>query len=106
MKDKELTRREQRRKERQKIYNTKEWKALRLSVLRDTPLCYDCLKAGRITPAEEVHHIKSFMRYDANDPRRIELAYDKNNLVALCRMCHIYRHHPELRDINKYTDYN
>lgn len=102
----ELTRREQRRKERQAIYNTKEWKLLRQAVLRDHPLCADCLKEGHITPANEVHHIKSFMRFAASDPRRMQYAFDKSNCVALCKQCHIYRHHPELKDLYKYGVYD
>lgn len=102
----ELTRREQRRKERQKIYNTKEWKLLREAVLRDSPLCVDCFVEGRFTPANEVHHIKSFMKFAESDPRRLQYAFDKSNCVALCKQCHIYRHHPELKDLNKYGVYD
>lgn len=101
-----MTNREQRRKERQKVYNTREWKELRLAVLRDTPLCVDCLKEGRTTLAAEVHHIVSFMKFAESDPRRMEYAYKKANCVSLCRQCHIYRHHPELKDLNKYGVYD
>ena len=101
-----MANREQRRKERQKVYNTKEWKELRLAVLRDTPLCVDCLKEGKTTLAAEVHHIKSFMKFAANDPRRMEYAYKKANLVALCQKCHIYRHCPELKAMDKYGVYD
>jgi 5-methylcytosine-specific restriction protein A len=100
-----MTKREKRRKERHKIYNSKEWKAIRDVVIREQPLCVDCLKENRITPAEEVHHIISFMKFAESDPRRIEYAYKKDNLVPLCRQCHIYRHHPELKALNKYTEY-
>lgn len=102
----DISRREQRRKERQAIYNTKEWKALRQVVLMEHPVCEDCLKEGKTTLASEVHHIKSFMRFAKDDPRRIQYAFDKNNCVALCRTCHIYRHHPELKDLNKYGQYD
>ena len=101
-----MTNREKRRKERQKVYNSKEWKELRLAVLREQPLCVDCLNEGRITPAAEVHHIQSFMKYDASDPRRMEYAFQKANLVALCQKCHIYRHCPELKAMDKYGVYD
>lgn len=101
----DISRREQRRKERHKIYNSKEWKLIRDTVIREHPLCSDCLKQQKITPAEEVHHIVSFMKYPESDPRRKEYAYNKSNLVALCRTCHILRHHPELRLIDKYGSY-
>lgn len=102
----EITRRERRRKERQAVYNTKEWRALRQVVLMEHPLCEDCLKEGKTTLSAEVHHKKSFMKFEANDPRRMQYAYDKDNCVALCKQCHIYRHHPELKDINKYGVYD
>lgn len=102
----EENRRKQRRKERQAIYNTKQWHNIRDLVIREHPLCFDCLKENRITPAEEVHHIISFMKFDKSDPRRIEYAYKKENLVPLCKKCHIYRHHPELKALDKYTDYS
>lgn len=100
------SRRIQRRKERHKIYNSKEWKLLREAVIREQPLCVDCLNEGKITPAEEVHHIVSFMKFAESDPRRMEYAYKKANCVSLCRQCHIYRHHPELKDLNKYGVYD
>ena len=100
-----MSNKEIRRKERQAIYNTKTWKLLRQSVLRDQPLCQDCLLEGKVTLACEVHHIKSFMKYSKDDPKRLELAFDKSNCVALCKQCHIYRHHPELKALNKYGFY-
>ena len=100
-----MTNREKRRKERQKIYNSKEWKELRLAVLREQPLCVDCLNEGKITLAAEVHHIQSFMKYEESDPRRMEYAYKKANLGALCKQCHIYRHCPELKALDKYSIY-
>ena len=52
-------------------------------------LCEDCLKQGKITPAEEVHHIKELNPMNISDPC-ITLSY--SNLVALCRSCHRKRH--------------
>ena len=40
------------------FYRSKQWQAAREEAIRrDQYLCQDCLKKGRITPAEEVHHI-------------------------------------------------
>ncbi len=47
------------------------------------------MKEGKITPAEEVHHIKFITPYNINDPN-ITLSYD--NLVAVCREHHRQRH--------------
>lgn len=79
------------RAERQKIYNTKQWKALSKSYLMQHPLCEECLKNDKITPAQHVHHIVSFM--NAKDElSRLELALDSNNLEALCVECHNKKH--------------
>lgn len=52
-------------------------------------LCEDCMKEGRVTAAEEVHHIKFITPDNINDPN-VTLNWD--NLVALCRECHRKRH--------------
>ncbi|MCI1681428.1 MAG: HNH endonuclease [Bacteroides sp.] len=46
-----------------------------------------CEKEGKVTPAEDIHHIVSFMSTD-DVYRRKELAYDFNNLMSLCKKCH------------------
>lgn len=56
---------------------------------RDSYLCQDCLKAGRIVPAEEVHHIKELTKENVRDP---SVTLNLNNLVSLCRRCHRMRH--------------
>jgi 5-methylcytosine-specific restriction protein A len=59
------------------------WKKLRLVALRrDLYLCQDCLKTGRPTQAEEVHHIISIAE-DAD--KRLDL----DNLLSLCGPCHL-----------------
>ncbi len=80
------------RRERQQVYQTKRWKQLRISKLYDDPLCELCLSHGVRTPAEDVHHVISFMSTD-DKYRRHRLAYDRNNLQSLCRACHQYQHH-------------
>ena len=68
-------------------YNTKGWKLLRNSYIREHPLCERCLKLGRTTPAEEVHHIKPFMS-GSTPYERSELLLDPRNLIAVCLPCH------------------
>lgn len=107
MTDEELSRREERHRERQLVYNTKQWKELRRYMVMKYPLCQDCLKEGKITPTEEVHHLKSPFRRGLSPEEKYRLAYDENNLVCLCRECHIKRHHPELliqEKLQKYAD--
>ena len=43
------------------------------------PLCEECLKAGRMTPAEEVHH---------KLPLSQGGTHAESNLMALCKPCH------------------
>ncbi|MGB4153380.1 MAG: HNH endonuclease signature motif containing protein, partial [Bacillota bacterium] len=43
------------------------------------PLCEQCEKLDRITPAQEVHHIKPLSQGGT---------HAKDNLMALCKPCH------------------
>lgn len=107
MVDEELSRREQRRRERQAIYNTKRWKDLRNLMIQEHPLCQDCLENGRLTPAEEVHHAISPFRKGLSPEEKERLAFDPENLVCLCKECHIKRHHhddPIQVKLKKYAD--
>ena len=85
---------QQRRKERQKIYNTTTWQKLRLSYMQQHPLCEECLKKGIIKSAKDIHHKVSFMTVD-DKAERERLAFDSDNLMALCRECHNAIHNPK-----------
>ena len=91
-----------RNKKWQKYYGDKRWKQLREWQIRTHPLCQDCLFEGRSVPAEEVHHIISFMKYKGKE--REMYAYDYSNLVSLCKACHIKRHNNETRKIDYLLD--
>jgi len=65
---------------RQRGYDS-TWERLRKIVLRENPLCHDCLDRDRITPAKEVHHIKKVREHPA-------LRLVKSNLMCLCSQCH------------------
>ncbi len=67
---------------RQRGYDS-TWEKLRKIVLRENPLCHDCLEKERqeITPSTEVHHIKKVREYP-------ELRLVKSNLMGLCPSCH------------------
>ena len=80
---------------RRKIYNSERWRRLRAWKFANNPLCEKCLENDITTPAEDIHHIISFMSTD--DPfRRKELAYDYNNLQSLCK-----DHHQEIHNRKK-----
>ncbi len=64
------------------------WKRIRDRYAQTHPLCEMCLKEGRLTPVEEVHHILPISR--GGDHR-------ESNLMSLCQSCHTKLHH-ELGD--------
>ncbi len=57
-----------------KLYASKQWQAVRLTVLQEQPVCNDCHRQ----PAAEVHHIKPV----ATHP---ELGLVRENLEGLCK---------------------
>ena len=68
------------------FYSSGAWKAIREQAKkRDHYLCVDCLHEGRITPAEEVHHIIALTPYNVTDP---SVALNLKNLKSLCKECH------------------
>lgn len=58
-----------------------KWRAERARFLRHNPLCAECLRHGRVTPATVVDHII---------PHRgdMTLFWDQNNWQPLCKQCH------------------
>lgn len=85
----------EKRKARQKIYNSSKWKQLRMAKLQESPLCEECKKNNIVTAAEHVHHCKSFMRANS-EIELLDLAYDYSNLMSLCAECH-NRLHREMK---------
>jgi 5-methylcytosine-specific restriction protein A len=55
------------------------WKRIRDRYIKAHPLCERCAKDMKITPAEEVHHIKPLSHGGTND---------EHNLMSLCKSCH------------------
>ena len=77
------------------IYNSREWKELRIAKLRSTNgLCEECMKEGIVTAARCVHHVVPIETARTKDEMK-RLAFDVNNLRALCFACHA-RIHKEL----------
>ena len=77
----------------ERFYKSQEWQRCREYVWqRDRGLCVDCLKRGRVTPAEEVHHVIEITPENITDPA---ITLNPENLVSLCRECHRRRHGTE-----------
>jgi hypothetical protein len=73
--------------ERQRLYKTPEWKALVLAVwTRDGFKCQRC-GVGNVSRTNRLHahHIGTWAEYP-------ELRTDMNNLVTLCKNCHLWVH--------------
>jgi len=58
------------------------WRKLRKMVLARNPLCADCMEAGLVVPAIEVHHVV---------PKAAGGDDSFENLMALCKSCHSRR---------------
>lgn len=68
------------------IYNSKKWKKLRNEYIKQHNKCECCGD-----DATQVHHKIPFSK--GKSKKEIEkLAYDYENLVALCKHCHIKKH--------------
>jgi len=83
---KKLTDRQYNRYERSadvnKIYG-RSWKRIRDKYAREHPLCERCLREGRATIMQQVHHIVPVSQGGTNDP---------SNLMSLCQSCHTKMH--------------
>ena len=83
---------QQQAKDKAEIYNSREWKELRIAKLRSTKgLCEECMKQGIVTSARCVHHIVPIETARTKDEMK-RLAFDVNNLRALCFACHARIH--------------
>lgn len=105
--DEEQTRKEQRRKERQELYQSKRWKELRRLYYQAHPLCERCLKEGRITPAHDIHHKLSPFVKGLTQEEKERRAFEWSNLMAVCVECHIKEHQkdtPMSVKLDKYKD--
>lgn len=87
---------EDRRKERQNVYNTKRWRDLRTLKLQLCPCCEEC---GSIENLQCHHKISPFDGYYTPEEYD-KLAYDINNLETLCQECHNKRHNGKSLDNN------
>jgi len=77
----------------QDIYNTPRWKKLRNWYIRNHPLCEDCLEKNpqQTKVTQEIHHKIPWV--NGSTPAEQEsLAYDPDNLRALCIDCHKDKH--------------
>ena len=75
------------KQDKQRIYNSKEWKIIRQAKLSATPLCEQCLRQDKWVAAQCVHHIIPIETATDFAYMR-ELAFRYDNLMSLCFKCH------------------
>ena len=80
------------------FYGSMSWNRLRKTLLSLQPLCYECLKHEKITPAEHCHHIIPFMS-GKTDIEKWNLFLNENNIRCVCEKCH----HGYHNKINRYN---
>lgn len=77
-------------------YNNTAWRKMRDTYMHEHPLCEECLKKGKITAAEDVHHKTSpFKTGEVN----YRLLLDYNNLESVCKKCHQLIHNSKSNDM-------
>lgn len=83
----------------QQYYNTLQWKNLRNSYIKEHPFCQYCYDHyGRIRLAEEVHHVREILS-GLTEEERMELLLDRDNLMSVCRDCHLEIHNQKRKEI-------
>ena len=75
------------KKDKQRIYNSKEWRLVRNAKRERSPLCEMCLEQDKWVPVECVHHIIPIETATDFEYMK-ELAFRYDNLMSLCHECH------------------
>ena len=88
---------QQQAKDKADIYNSREWKELRIAKLRSTNgLCEECLKQGIVTSARCVHHVVPIETARTKDEmKRLAIDCGLQGLMSLCFACHAKIHKEE-----------
>lgn len=72
------------------FYKSKQWQNTRNAYMRYIGgLCEECYKEGKVTPAEEIHHIIPITPLNISDPN---ITLNWKNLIGLCREHHRQAH--------------
>lgn len=83
----------QQQRDKSEIYNSREWRELRIRKLRANPLCERCQEQGYIVSAHVVHHLVPIESATTKDEmRRLALHCGLGGLQSLCDRCHAEVH--------------
>lgn len=86
-----------------KFYHSLYWQKLRREVLNEQKnKCQECLKEGRVTTANTVHHVQFVDKHPELALSKFYIYKGKQyrNLIAVCSECH-NKLHPEKHRMNK-----
>lgn len=72
------------RPERDRLYYSRQWKQISMLYRKQHPLCEECERNGRITPADLVDHIIAVGEGGS--------MWSWDNLQSLCISCHNKKH--------------
>ena len=86
-------------KDKQEIYNSREWRELRILKLRANPLCEVCEREGIVTAAHAVPHRHPIEESTSKAEMR-KWAFIWDNLVSVCDACHA-KIHKEMKSNSK-----
>lgn len=79
----------------EKFYVSYKWRRFRQTRLAMAGgLCEECKAKGKITPAEEIHHIEELTTRNVTDPR---ISLSVENTICLCKACHQAKQRKERR---------
>ena len=81
----------QQQRDKQEIYNSREWRELRVAKYRDNPLCELCLKEGVSQSTEAIHHIHPIEDSSSKEEMR-KWAFMWDNLLSVCKYHHAKIH--------------
>lgn len=84
-----MSKKQDRKKERQKLYNSAQWRNLRRIYIQEHPLCEECLKNNIINGEHlSVHHILSPFDPNISEVEQWSRLLNYDNLQTLCEECH------------------
>ena len=90
----------QQAKDKATIYNSREWKALRIQKLRANPLCEICQQHGIVRSAHSVHHVVPIETATTMEEMKRLAFCGLDGLMSLCDDCH-HKVHEEMKSFSK-----
>ena len=87
-------------KDKATIYNSHEWKELRIAKLRQQPLCEICQQHGIVRSAHSVHHITPIETATTMEEMKRLAFCGLDGLMSLCDDCH-HKVHEEMKSFSR-----